>query len=164
MIDEVLKHDDIIICLYCKYQMYLMDITPEEAKELSIRIEKEDSTLSLNERLRIALRCIIQNNIESENEENEKQRLKDKYGDSVYTTDDLRKDFKVFSFLAPFTQVEYKGQKGLVMFQHSPRFYFDFKSIDNILEEILNKTNQVFNLCLPEEEIVLVTSMLFNKF
>jgi hypothetical protein len=41
---------------------------------------------------------------------------------------DTSEDFEVRSFLAPFVAVTRKadGVRGLLMFQHSPRFYFDF--------------------------------------
>jgi hypothetical protein len=45
-----------------------------------------------------------------------------------WTTDQLRADFDVLSFLAPFVIVRRKsdGKKGTVMFKHSPRVYFNF--------------------------------------
>jgi hypothetical protein len=54
--------------------------------------------------------------------------LEQKYGCSVLDTEELQRDFKVMGFLAPFVVVERKsdGVKGAMLFQHSPRFYFDF--------------------------------------
>jgi len=48
----------------------------------------------------------------------------------VWDTDELTKDFDVLSFLAPFVVVRRKSdrKKGTLVFQHSPRFYFGFKS------------------------------------
>ena len=61
---------------------------------------------------------------------NERQQLETTYGaGNVWNTDELTATFEVRSFLAPFCFVTRKsdGQKGALMFQHSPRFYFDFK-------------------------------------
>ena len=57
----------------------------------------------------------------------EKKELEKKYG-QVWNTMDLLSDFVVESFLAPFVEVTRKkyGAKGLLEFQHRPRFYFDF--------------------------------------
>jgi hypothetical protein len=48
----------------------------------------------------------------------------------VWNTDELRADFEVLGFLAPFVVVKEKatGQKGSLEFQHSPRFYFNWKA------------------------------------
>jgi hypothetical protein len=57
----------------------------------------------------------------------ERQLLEAKYG-QVWDTDQLRADFDVVGFLAPFTAVRRKrdGKKGSLMFQHDPRYYFSF--------------------------------------
>jgi hypothetical protein len=46
----------------------------------------------------------------------------------VWDTQELQRDFDVHGFLAPFVSVVRKsdGAKGALMFQHRPRFYFDF--------------------------------------
>jgi hypothetical protein len=46
----------------------------------------------------------------------------------VWDTDQLREEFDVIGFLAPFVVVRRKsdGVKGSLSFQHSPRFYFAF--------------------------------------
>ncbi len=46
----------------------------------------------------------------------------------VWDTDELRRDFEVLGFMAPFVVVKRKadGVKGSLLFQHSPRFYFNF--------------------------------------
>lgn len=46
----------------------------------------------------------------------------------VWDTDQLREDFNVTGFGAPFVAVCRKadGVRGSLMFQHSPRFYFSF--------------------------------------
>ena len=46
----------------------------------------------------------------------------------VWDTDELREEFEVTGFLAPFVVVRRKsdGKKGSLEFQHSPRFYFGF--------------------------------------
>ena len=49
-----------------------------------------------------------------------------KYGEPVWTTDELREEFEVESFAAPFIIVRRKsdGKKGSITFQHQPRLYF----------------------------------------
>lgn len=53
--------------------------------------------------------------------------LEKKYG-QVWDTTQLQQDFSVIGFLAPFVTVRRKsdGAEGILTFQHSPRFYFDF--------------------------------------
>lgn len=55
------------------------------------------------------------------------------YGD-VWDTNQLREQFDVVGFLAPLVIVRRKsdGLKGTVLFQHSPRFYFQFRPSDEI--------------------------------
>ena len=57
-----------------------------------------------------------------------KEKLEDLYG-KVWSTDELTKDFEVVHFFAPFVRVisRISRKKGTVQFQHSPRFYFDFR-------------------------------------
>jgi hypothetical protein len=57
----------------------------------------------------------------------ERAALEAEYG-QVWDTDQLRADFDVLSFMAPFVYVRRKadGVKGTLLFQHMPRFYFDF--------------------------------------
>jgi hypothetical protein len=45
-----------------------------------------------------------------------------------WDTDELRRDFEVLGFMAPFVVVRRKsdGAKGSLEFTHSPRFYFNF--------------------------------------
>ena len=54
--------------------------------------------------------------------------LESLYG-QVWNTEELRRDFKVIGEAAPFVAVTRKsdGKTGSLMFQHDPRFYFDFK-------------------------------------
>jgi len=54
--------------------------------------------------------------------------LESLYG-KVWDTNELRQDFKVVGFAAPFVVVARKsdGKTGSLMFQHDPRFYFDFQ-------------------------------------
>lgn len=50
-------------------------------------------------------------------------------GEQVWTTDELRRDFEVIGFMAPFVVVRRKsdGQRGSLMFTHSPRYYFGWQ-------------------------------------
>ena len=61
--------------------------------------------------------------------EDERARLEAKHG-QVWDTQELQEDFKVEGFAAPCAVVVRKedGAKGLLMFQHNPRFYFRFKT------------------------------------
>jgi len=58
---------------------------------------------------------------------NERAALEAKYG-QVWDTQELQKDFEVKGFMAPFISVSRKsdGARGTMMFQHSPRYYFDY--------------------------------------
>ena len=49
-----------------------------------------------------------------------------------WTTDELRKEFDVIGFMAPFVVVQRKsdGVKGSMEFTHSPRVYFNFVKDD----------------------------------
>lgn len=46
----------------------------------------------------------------------------------VWDTAELQRDFTVVGFLAPFVEVVRKadGARGLLTFQHAPRFYWGF--------------------------------------
>ena len=48
--------------------------------------------------------------------------------DNVWTTEQVRKLFEITSFMAPYCTCVRKsdGQVGSLIFQHSPRFYFNF--------------------------------------
>jgi hypothetical protein len=48
--------------------------------------------------------------------------------DQRWDTDQLREEFEVLGFLAPFVVVRRKadGVKGSMEFTHNPRFYFNF--------------------------------------
>jgi len=47
----------------------------------------------------------------------------------VWDTEQLRADFEVEQFAAPFVMVVRRADnvRGLLMFQHQPRFFFDFQ-------------------------------------
>ena len=51
---------------------------------------------------------------------------------TVWTTDELTRDFEVRGFLAPYVVVRRKsdGVVGSLMFTHRPRFYFSFTPDD----------------------------------
>lgn len=46
----------------------------------------------------------------------------------VWDTDELQRDFEATSFMAPWIFVKRRsdGKMGSLVFQHRPRFYFDF--------------------------------------
>jgi hypothetical protein len=56
-----------------------------------------------------------------------REELEKIYG-QVWDTDQLRTDFDVHGFMAPFILVTRKrdNQKGTLMFQHNERYYFSF--------------------------------------
>jgi len=60
---------------------------------------------------------------------NKRESLEAKHG-QVWDTDELRDEFDVLGFMAPFVVVSRKsdGVKGSLKFQHSPRLYFGFKA------------------------------------
>lgn len=47
-------------------------------------------------------------------------------GEQVWDTDELRQDFEVVGFMAPFVVVQRRsdGVRGTLKFNHSPRIYF----------------------------------------
>lgn len=59
-----------------------------------------------------------------------RKELEEKYG-KVWNTEELSKEFSVKGFGAPFVVVVRLSDnvKGSMEFQHSPRFYFDFKEV-----------------------------------
>jgi hypothetical protein len=64
----------------------------------------------------------------TENKDARRAELEKWYG-LVWDTEQLREDFEVIGFLAPYVAVREKatGKKGSVEFTHSPRFYFNFQ-------------------------------------
>jgi hypothetical protein len=57
----------------------------------------------------------------------EREALEAKHG-QVWDTMELGSDFEVTGFMAPFVVARRKsdGVRGSLMFQHQPRFYYDF--------------------------------------
>lgn len=60
--------------------------------------------------------------------EGSREYLEAKHG-QVWDTDQVRQEFDVLGFMAPFVVVRRKsdGIRGSIMFQHDPRFYFGFQ-------------------------------------
>ena len=58
-----------------------------------------------------------------------RQELEDSFG-QVWDTPELKRDYTVIGFAAPFVMVTRKsdGLTGTLEFQHAPRFYFRFSS------------------------------------
>jgi hypothetical protein len=58
----------------------------------------------------------------------ERDELEVEYSD-VYDTAQMQGLFQVHAFVAPFVIVTRKedGAKGMLTFQHQPRYYFDFQ-------------------------------------
>jgi hypothetical protein len=61
-------------------------------------------------------------------DQRERQGLEAQYG-RVWNTQELSNDFEVQDFAAPFVVVKRKsdGKLGSLMFQHMPRYYFNFE-------------------------------------
>ena len=58
-----------------------------------------------------------------------REELETNHGkNNVFDTKELGEHFEVLGFAAPFVAVKRKsdGKKGSLLFQHSPRYYFDF--------------------------------------
>jgi len=55
-----------------------------------------------------------------------------KFASQRWSTDELRRDFEVIGFMAPFVVVKRKsdGAKGSLEFTHEPRWYFNFVKDD----------------------------------
>lgn len=62
----------------------------------------------------------------------DRAKLEIQFG-QVWDSSELSKDFSVKGFMAPFVVVKRKSDnaKGSLMFQHSPRFYYDFTPDEN---------------------------------
>ena len=76
---------------------------------------------------------LVNCDVKSLDEAAERIRLEAEY-DRVWNTQELTDEFMVHSFSAPFVYVTRKadGEQGVMMFQHEPRFYFFFKTIDEV--------------------------------
>lgn len=55
----------------------------------------------------------------------------EKVNGQVWDTQQLRQEFEVVAFLAPYVTVKRKsdGIEGTMLFQHHPRFYYAFQEI-----------------------------------
>ena len=62
-------------------------------------------------------------------ESGSREALVAEYG-QAWDTEELARDFDVQGFMAPFVVVRRKsdGVRGSLMFQHLPRFYFNFQA------------------------------------
>jgi hypothetical protein len=83
------------------------------------------------ENMRRGLVGVINEQVESMDEDNERKRLEAKVGE-VWDTKEVQKVFEITAFLAPFVQATHRetGKVGTLMFQHMPRFYFMWKTDD----------------------------------
>lgn len=70
---------------------------------------------------------LINEKVKSSDDTTERERLEKEHG-QVWDTQELQEEYKVNAFLAPFVEVTRlsDGQRGLLTFQHMPRFYFNF--------------------------------------
>jgi len=97
-------------------------MTTIDAKDGSFEKTVEANTVDPTE---VARR---QRQFEINDDPGERSRLEAQYG-QVWDTDELRRDFTVEGFMAPFVVARRKsdGVRGSLEFQHSPRFYWGFK-------------------------------------
>lgn len=65
---------------------------------------------------------------ELNSEEATRAELEEKHG-QVWTTFEMQEEFDALGFMAPFIIVRRKdtGEKGSLLFTHSPRYYFSFQ-------------------------------------
>jgi len=84
--------------------------------------------MDVTEAIRRDLVPQINSQVESEDRDQERQRLEAEHG-QVWDTEELGRDFEVCCFMAPFVVVRRKkdGVEGSLTFQHHPRFYFCFE-------------------------------------
>lgn len=61
-------------------------------------------------------------------EDNTRAELEAKHG-KTWTTAEMQAEFEALGFMAPFIVVRKRdtGERGSLMFTHSPRFYFSFQ-------------------------------------
>jgi hypothetical protein len=66
--------------------------------------------------------------VELNHQPGNREALEAQHG-QVWTTDDIRNEFEVLGFMAPYVVVRRKsdGMRGSLEFQHDPRFYFNFQ-------------------------------------
>lgn len=72
--------------------------------------------------------ALINGQVESEDVQAERIRLEGIYG-QIWNTEEVSRDFEIEGFCAPCVVAYRKSdrQRGLLMFQHHPRFYFAFE-------------------------------------
>lgn len=65
---------------------------------------------------------------ELNSEDNTKAELESKHG-QIWTTSEMQEEFDALGFMAPFIIVRKRntGERGSLMFTHSPRYYFSWK-------------------------------------
>jgi len=83
------------------------------------------------EDLRKQATLAINAQVESNDEQLERTRLEDlhKGRGRIWDTQEMSEEYDVESFMTPFVIVRRRadGTRGTLMFQASPRFYFDFR-------------------------------------
>ena len=69
------------------------------------------------------------NRLEQLNSESGSRTTLEAVHGQVWNTDELKQDFVVTGFLAPFVTVQRKDnrEEGTLEFQHQPRFYFNYR-------------------------------------
>lgn len=101
---------------------YTMTYTGYEYDEPETIKREEEEMTDPTEGIRRALVSEINSR------KSDRQILEEKYG-QVWDTDEVTQDFIVEGFFAPYVVVIRRSdrKRGSLTFQHSPRYYFDFK-------------------------------------
>lgn len=101
-----------------------------DKKTLKTVLHLKETMKDETQTVRQIMTTIVNASVESLDNEKERQRLTKEYG-PVWNTQELQNDFEVLGFMAPFVIVRNRNsltnEKGTLMFQHSPRFYFNYR-------------------------------------
>lgn len=99
-------------------------VAPWAKKKVEAKKVEADPT----EVARLELIAEISAAVKTDSKVEERKRLEAEHG-QIWDTDELTRDFEVEGFMAPFVVVRRKtdGQRGSLLFQGWPRFYWGFK-------------------------------------
>jgi len=80
------------------------------------------------ENFRRAMVGAINSEVASDSPDAERLRLEKEYG-QVWDTNEVGKVFEIIGFFAPYVKARRLSDnvEGILMFQHHPRFYFNFR-------------------------------------
>jgi hypothetical protein len=89
------------------------------------------TTLDEMQEIRRQMVAAVNSAVESSDPDSERKRLQAQYG-RVWDTSELRRDFEIVGFSAPYVVVRRKfdGHQASLEFQRRPRFYFNLVQHD----------------------------------